>query len=143
MMYTNTAMTLFNHYLNDHQEDCYQKVILNQVFWNNDEGANVIKMGLEAADKATVFIPLDIAAKDGKIYCTAKDFQRLAHEEKNNYWTLQIGDKMLCGALELEITADTIISELDQLLDGVMTITRIDKKDFGSRFMRHWEVGGV
>jgi len=48
MMYTNTAMTLFNHYLNDHQEDCYQKVILNQVFWNNDEGANVIKMGLEA-----------------------------------------------------------------------------------------------
>ncbi len=67
---------------------------------------------------------------------TPKEFEKL--EYKAGYFTLQEGDRVVKGAIDFEITGK--ISDLDKEYEA-FTITSVDTKDFGSLYMRHWEVG--
>ena len=55
-------------------------------------------------------------------------------------WTLKPGDKICKGLIDQDFTK---ITDLEKAYDDVHDITKVDKKDFGSANMRHWEVGGA
>lgn len=86
------------------------------VFWDNCKGANVKKSGMETADSVVVFIPLA------------------------NMIAIKVGDYIVKGLVEDEVTK---ITDLEKKYQDVHVVTKVDKKDFGSASMRHWEVGGA
>lgn len=129
-MYTNADMTLYNRYLNPETRlDKWKLTHIKGVFWNNRKGANMRKGGMDTADSVLVLIPL---SKSGYV-------EPKAYTGADNTWTLKPGDKIVQGLIQLEVTH---ISELEKLYDHVHDITQVDKKDYGSQHMRHWEIGG-
>lgn len=115
-MYTNTDMTLYKREY-DHTTRLNKLVRheIKGVMWQDSKGANVNKSGMETADSVTVFVPLANMTVEPKI-----------------------GDYMVKGITTLEVTR---ISELEKLEDA-RVITKVDKKDYGSASMRHYELGG-
>lgn len=85
---------------------------------------------METADSVVVFIPLMLNG-----YVDPKQYVGL-----EGTWTLKPGDKIVKGLIEQDFTK---ITDLEKAYDDVHDITKVDKKDFGSANMRHWEVGGA
>lgn len=135
MMRTNADITIYNRYFDKATRlDKYQRTILYGVFWDERKAVNRLQSGLEDADKVTIIIPFTVITD--KKYVAPKEFEKL--QDKSNYFTLQEGDRVVKGAIDFEITGK--ISDLDKEYEA-FTITSVDTKDFGSLYMRHWEVG--
>lgn len=130
-MYTNANITLYNKYYDATTRlDKWKRTQIKGVFWDNCKGANVKKSGMEAADSVVVFILLSVSGYvDPKSYTGAE-----------GTWTLKPGDKICKGLIDQDFTK---ITDLEKAYDDVHDITKVDKKDFGSANMRHWEVGGA
>ena len=116
--------------------------VLRGVFLDASKAANVRASGLEGADSVNLFIPFSVRATDGvslmeKTYVDPKTFEKA--EDKSGIWTLQIGDFFVKG----EVVEDKDFQYINATYDDVYRITKVDKKDFGSEPMRHWEVGGA
>lgn len=116
-MYTNSDMTIYSKtYNQDTRIDEWVRHEIKNVFWDNCKGANVKKSGMDTADSVTVFIPLSSSSIEPKI-----------------------GDYIVKGIVKEEFTK---ITELSKKYSDSHVITKVDRKDFGSSVMRHWEVGG-
>ena len=89
---------------------------IRRVFWDDCKGANVKKSGMETADSVTVFIPLSSIRIKPKV-----------------------GDYIVKGIIKDEFTK---IADLSKRYADSHVVTKVDLKDFGSKSMRHWEVGG-
>lgn len=111
--------------------------VLRGVFMDSAKAANVRTSGLEGADSVNLFIPFDVSASDGKRYVDPKEFESAANKDK--LWTLRVGDFFVKG----EVVEDRDFQYINLNYDDVYRITKVDKKDFGSEAMRHWEVGGA
>lgn len=130
-MYTNANITLYNKYYDAVARlDKWKRTQLLGVFWDSCKGANVKKSGMETADSVIVFIPLNINGYVGPKQYTGAE----------GTWTLNQGDKICKGLIDQDFTK---ISDLEKAYSDVYDITKVDKKDFGSANMRHWEVGGA
>lgn len=118
-MYTNADCTIYHRVYdaNSHQEN-YVRTVLYGVFWENKKGINVIKSGMEKADQATIYIPFSVGP-----------------------FELKPGDRIVHGAVDLDVTGGRI-SEVEETYPDVLTVTSIDRMDYGRPEMRHWEVGG-
>lgn len=137
-MKTNADITIYSRYLDlITKVDKYQRTVLMGVFWESYQAVNVRKSGLDNADRVRVFIPHQVAVIGD--YRKPKAWQALG--DKAGFWTLQTGDKVVLGAVDYEI--EKVASELEKRFDDVLTLTKIDDKNFGSLALRHWEVGGV
>ena len=70
-------------------------------------------------------------------YISPKAFSRLGAEERENYFTLDIGDLIVKGDIDFEITGQKpfTIKNLEQNYDDVVCILAI------SKFSEHFEVG--
>ena len=115
--------------------------ILRGVFMDAAKAANVRTSGLEGADSVNLFVPFSVRATDGvslleKVYVDPKEFESAT--DKSGLWTLRIGDFFAKG----EVVEDKDFQYINANYDDVYRITKVDKKDFGSESMRHWEVGG-
>lgn len=131
-MYTNANITLYNKYYDTSTRlDKWKRTQLKGVFWNNTKAANVNKSGMESADSVNVLIPLSLS--NG--FIEPKSFIG-----EVGTWTLQPGDKICLGLIETDYTK---ITDLEKEHSNVHDITKVDKKDFGSQYMRHWKVGGA
>lgn len=116
-MYTNSDMTIYcKTYNQNTRTDEWVRHEINKVFWDNCKGSNVKKSGMDAADSVNVFIPLSSSSIEPKI-----------------------GDYIVKGIVKEEFTK---ITELSKKYSDSHVITKVDRKDFGSSVMRHWEVGG-
>lgn len=136
-MRTNADITLYSRYRDPiTQADQYQRTVLVGVFWDSYQAVNVRKSGLDNVDHVRVFISHQVSAMGE--YRKPKAWQQKA--DKVGFWTLQPGDKMVLGQVDYEI--EKTASELDKRFDDVLTITKIDDKNFGSPALQHWEVGG-
>lgn len=142
-MNTNADCTLFNAYIDQAEKiKKYQRTYLKSVFWNNVKAVNVIKSGLENANSVEIFIPFTVNTESKK-YVNPKHWNRILNNQKSNFWTLQCADIIVKGIIDYEIIGGNTLSVLQQNFDDVIIITSVDTKDFGSYFMRHWEVGGA
>lgn len=131
-MQTNAMATIYNHYIDQEtQEDQYQRTVIGPVFWDS---ASVID-----EEEVTVYIPFAVSSE--RQYVGPKAFAAL--ENKASYWTLGMEDKIVRGIIDFEPDENQRIGELEQMYDDVITIKRVDTRDYGSKSMQHWEVGGV
>lgn len=129
-MYVNANCTVYNRLYDPITRlDTWKRHQILGVFWSNRKGANTIKSGMSACDSVQVFIPLSVSGYvDPKSYTGAE-----------GTWTLQPGDKIVRELIDEDFTK---ITELEKSYRDVHDITTIDKKDYGSMPMQHWEVGG-
>lgn len=116
--------------------------VLRGVFMDASKASNVRASGLEGADSVNLFIPFSVHAVDGvsgreKVYASPKEYESAA--DKAGIWTLRIGDFFVGG----NVVEDKDFQYINLNYDDVYRITKVDKKDFGSESMRHWEVGGA
>ena len=134
-MINNTAITIYNKYV-DAGVEKYQRTVVANVQWENRKAINVIKSGLQDANSATITIPF---ARGTVNYTKPKAW--LALVAKTGYWTLAVGDYIVKGSVADEISSSFTISQLKAKYDDVVQITIVDTMDFGSSAMQHWEVG--
>lgn len=116
--------------------------VLRGVLMDASKASNVRTSGLEGADSVNLFIPFSVKAADGvslmdKTYVDPKEFESAADE--SGLWTLRIGDFFVKG----EVVEENDFQYINANYDDVYRITKVDKKDFGSESVRHWEVGGA
>ena len=128
--------------------DTYNITILRGVFLDVSKAANVMKSGLASADAATLYIPMSIQAVNAKTgkeqqFVSPKEYEQL--ENVSGYWTLRTGGKSSvtdCFFVKGEVVEEASYSDISRRYDDVYDVTSVDTKDFGSKSMWHWEVGG-
>lgn len=128
-MMTNTSMSVFNKYKSTYTDKIsYKKHLIKNVFWDDSLGVN-LDTGYENADKVNIYIPFN--KNDLSRYIEPKQYN-------GNGWTLQNGDFIIKGdAVETEVNGIKDLKDYE-----VFEITVIDKKDFGSTNMQHFEIRG-
>lgn len=140
-------MTMFPHTITVYSltenavtfEKVYNITVLKGVLVDESQGANVLKSGLTTADAATVFIPFWVDA-GLKAFIQEKEYERLAADEQIKHWTLRTGkDFFIRGEV---IEPGRTRQQLEEMYDGVYSITTVDTKDFGTADMQHWQIGG-
>lgn len=135
-MYTNTDITIYNKYLDSNTRlEKWQRTVFKGVFWDDKKGYNRLQSSIESVDEVFIVIPFNVGVD--KEYVPPIEFRKL--EDRANYFTIAEGDRVVKGDIDLEI--EEVQSELDKEYEA-FTITSVDTKDFGSKHMRHWEVGG-
>lgn len=119
--------------------------VISGVLLIANKAANIRDTGLESADAVTLFIPFGAVAKDGttqavKQYVSPIDFQNA--QDKSGLWTLSNNDGntfFVKGAV-VEVGKDEDF--ISAKYDDCYRVTSVDKKDFGSAGLQHFEVGG-
>jgi len=135
-MRTNSSITVYNKYIASGVET-YQRTQIFNIEWENHKGANIIKSGLMTADQATIYIPW---ARCG-LYLTPKVWLASTLTSKAGRWTLSMGDYIVRGLVEDEITTGFTMSDLKAKYDDVLQVKSIDIRDMGSISMWHIQVG--
>lgn len=130
-MYTNSSITIYNKYfIKSEKTDGYKRTVIKNAFYEERQATNRLQSGLIDADKVLVLIPFE-SLEIGE-YVPPREFEGL-----EGTFTIQNGDRIVKGEVLLEINKPT---ELDKEYEA-FTITSVDKKDFGSKKMRHFEIG--
>lgn len=119
-MITNTDITIYHRGIApDTRMDAYVRYPVYGVLWEERQAVNVINSGLKDADKVTVYV----------------------HINNMSGVIISNGDVIIRGICDREITADYRIAQLQRDYPSAV-VTSVDKKDFGSMRMRHYEIGG-
>ena len=115
-------MTIYNKYYNDYLDcELYQRTVVKDVGWNNKATSTVSDKGLMMADSVVVIV--DKIAN----YISPKQFARLTVDDKLNYFTFAMGDKIVKGECEFEVTgvAPYRIADLESDYDDVVNIVSV------------------
>jgi hypothetical protein len=113
----NADITIYNRY-NDkvNQIDKYQRTVIEGVNWQSKRNSTVSDKGVNVADTTLIFTDkLDN-------YISPKQFAKLKDEERSNYFTFGIGDKIVKGNVDFEVTK---IADLDKNFDIVVTLAAV------------------
>lgn len=133
-MITNSDITIYNKYFDKATRmDKWKRTVLSGVFWEEKLATNRLQSGVEHSDAIMVVVPLNVDTTE--TYLPPMEFKK--QENNIGYFTFQKGDRIVRGNIDFELENST---NLDKEYEA-FTITSIDTKDFGSSFMRHWEVG--
>ena len=132
VLFPNAAITIYNKfYDNTLERDCYKRTVIENVDWQEKQEGSIKEKGLVLDSSVKIFIDkLDN-------YISPKAFRRLGPKERENYFTLDIGDLIVKGDIDFEITSQKpfTIKNLEQNYDDVVCILAI------SKFSDHFEVG--
>lgn len=105
------------------------------VTWEDRKAARPLHADMIPSPEVIVYIPQLLRGD----YLNPLAFQALFN--KNGFWTLQLGDVLVRGLVEDEISPDFSIHDLKRKYDDVLVIRSIDSRDNGSLALRHWQVG--
>ncbi|MCC3870283.1 DUF6751 family protein [Terrisporobacter mayombei] len=134
VLFKNSDITIYNRYYdNSLGSDKYQRTIIKGVNWQGKRNGTVSDKGLLLADSTLIFIDkLDN-------YISPKRFAKLSDEDRKKHFTLGVGDKVVKGEADFEITGvkPYRISDLENEFDNVIDIKSVN--DLSS----HFEVEGV
>lgn len=125
-MLTNADVTIYNKYI-ENRETKYKKSFIKNVHWEDTEGFNILKSGLNSADKSKIYIPFESCEN----YKSPKEFKK-----NKEGFTIQSEDIIVKGLID-----DIDVDNLEKNYDYVRLITTVDIRDYGSENMRHFEVG--
>ncbi len=134
VLFKNADITIYNRYYdNSLGLDMYQRTVIEGVNWQNKRTGTVSDKGLLLADSTLVFVDkLDN-------YISPKKFAKLEPIEREKYFTLTIGDKIVKGEVDFEIIGikNYSINDLNNEFDDVITINSVNS------LSDHFEVEGV
>jgi hypothetical protein len=137
-------MTLFNSIYNKETERTeYVRTYLYDIDWQGEQAITVSDKGLLSADKITCFIPFKVESEINKEYVSPGEFNRLNIDEAKNFYTFKKGDFIVEDLIDFELSSyerGKQIKDLERIAT-VGTIVSVIKNDFGSEYLRHWEVG--
>jgi hypothetical protein len=152
-MRTNSNITIYNKFIDSttRSEKFQRTQIVDpsseySVVWSGMKASSILGSGGNiAANSTTVFIPF----ARGENYLEPKAWQAL--ETKTGYFTFQIGDFVVKGLIDDEIT-DAVtegevttpaftITDLKKKYDNVLSVSSVSPMDNGSFSMRHWQLG--
>ncbi|EJE7236678.1 hypothetical protein M5L40_003697 [Clostridium botulinum] len=134
VLFKNADITIFSKFydfIND--IDKYQRTVIKGVNWQGKRNGTVSDKGLLLADSTLIFVDkLDN-------YVSPKRFARLTPEERPNYFTFSVGDKIVKGEVDFEVTGISPyrMSDLEKNFDDVIDIKSV------SKLSSHFEVEGV
>lgn len=130
----NADITIYNKYYDLASDvDRYQRTVIKGVNWQGKRNGTVSDKGLLLADSTLIFIDkLDN-------YVSPKRFARLTPEERLNHFTLDIGDKIVKGEVDFEVTGikPFRIADLESEFDDVIDIKSVNP------LSNHFEIEGV
>lgn len=134
VLFKNADITVYNKYY-DLVSDThkYQRTVIKGVNWQGRRNGSVSDKGLLLADSTLVFIDkLDN-------YVSPKRFMKLKPTDREKYFTLAIGDKIVKGEVDFEITGvkPFRLSDLENEFDDVIDIKSVNE------LSSHFEVEGV
>jgi len=149
-MYMPHTVTLYNvEHITDPEtfEDVFKNniTILHGVFMDASRAANIRATGLESADFVNLYVPFDVDATDGitgepKKYIDTIEYWNLS--DKSGYYTFTEGrNTFFVKGVAVEPDKDD--GYINLAYDDVYRVTKVDKKDFGSPAMQHFEIGGA
>ena len=116
-------------------------------FWGDvlliaSKAANVWATGLEGADAVNLHIPFGVRSVDGltgeeKTYVDPVEGWK-REQDKSKVWTIAVGTVFVKGKV---VDPEATRTALEPGYDDVYQVTKVDKIDFGSPDMQHWEMG--
>lgn len=123
-----------------HETTVNHITVLEGVLWIDSKAANVRATGLEGADAIDLQIPFNVKAYDGetgagKRYADPIEYWK---SDKSELWTIAIGTVCVKGKV---VEPKATRAQLELAYDNVVQATKVDKIDFGSPGMMHFEVG--
>jgi hypothetical protein len=119
-MITESNMTIYAK-ANTNDTEVWTRTVFYKVHWEDAKGANVAKSGTLEADRVTVFVPFASGAL-----------------------VVKIGDVLVRGIVsDNPASPGFSIKGLKATYASVATIRSIDKNDYGSRSLRHWQLGAT
>ncbi|NFL57804.1 hypothetical protein FDB60_01790 [Clostridium botulinum] len=131
VLFKNADITIYNHcYDSENAYDMYKRIVIEGVNWQSKRNATVSDKGVNVANTTLIFIDkLDN-------YVSPRQFQLLSNEERKNEFTFAIGDKIVKGNINFEITnlKPHSLVDLQKNFDDVVTIVAIRE------LSNHWEV---
>lgn len=134
VLFKNSDITVYNKYYDPYNDMYkYQRVVIKGVNWQSKRTGTVSDKGLLLADSTLIFIDkLDN-------YISPKRFAKLESIEREKYFTLTIGDKIVKGEVDFEIIGikNYSINDLNNEFDDVITIKSVNS------LSDHFEVEGV
>ena len=134
VLFKNSDITIYNRYYDKSLgADKYQRTVIKGVNWQGKRNGTVTDKGLLLADSTLIFIDkLDN-------YISPKKFARLQPLEREKYFTFALGDKIVKGNVEFEITGikPYRIADLENEFDDVIDIKSVNE------LSGHFEVEGV
>jgi len=134
VMFKNADITIYNRYYDlANDVDRYQRTVIKGVNWQGKRNGTVSDKGLLLADSTLIFIDkLDN-------YVSPKRFAKLTTEERLNHFTLNIGDKIVKGEVDFEVTGikPFRIADLESEFDDVIDIKSVNP------LSNHFEIEGV
>ncbi len=141
-MLTNTPITLYNKYYNRNTGlDEWHRTYISIANWQGEIGVSVGDKGLNSADTANIYIPMD-ANFEGKTYVGPKTYANLSPDKLENHFTFSPDDKIVKGIINFEITGTrpNTIAGLEDRFDDVLNIIGVSVWDQGSLSMQHYKV---
>ena len=135
-MITNTAITVYNKYVDARQEK-YQRAEILAVLWESAVAIAKRRGADLSANKAVIAIPFS----EGAQYSSPKVWLALETLVRETRWTLNEGDVIVRGIVTDEIPADLTLSALKAKYEDVFEIVSVSRMDQGSLNTHHWEVG--
>lgn len=134
VLFKNADITIYNKWYDSINDiDKYQRTVIKGVNWQGKRNGTVSDKGLLLADSTLIFIDkLDN-------YVSPKRFLKLSSEERPNYFTFSVGDKIVKGEVDFEVTGikPYRLSDLENEFDDVIDIKSANE------LPTHWEVEGV
>lgn len=134
VLFKTSDITIYNKYYDPYNDIYkYQRTVIKGVNWQSKRTGTVSDKGLLLADSTLIFIDkLDN-------YISPKRFAKLESIEREKYFTLTIGDKIVKGEVDFEIIGikNYSINDLNNEFDDVITINSVNS------LSDHFEVEGV
>ena len=134
VLFKNADITIYNRYYdNSLGADRYQRTVIKGVNWQGKRNGTVSDKGLLLADSTLIFVDkLDN-------YVSPKRFAKLSDEDRIKYFTFAIGDKIVKGEVDFEITGvrPYRIADLENEFDDVVDIKSVNL------LSGHFEIEGV
>ena len=133
VLFKNADITIYNKYFDIASGyDKYQRTAIKGVDWQGKRNATVSDKGLVLADSILIFLD------KSDNYISPKRFRKLSNVDRIDYFTLSVGDKIVKGESDFEITGvkPNSIADLENNFDDVVTILGI------TPCSNHWEVEG-
>lgn len=147
-MQTNCSITLYNKYIDKTTtKECYKKTIIEKANWQGGSQSSMAttttgKGVLNVVDSINIFIPF-INNFSSKTYIEPKAWNKLLDIDRDNFFTFQQTDFIVKGVCSFEFVPVTnLIGNLTKDYDNVITIMSAIVNDNGSKYMKHYSVGG-
>lgn len=121
-MKTNSDLTIYHKSVDSStRTEVWTAYQVNQILWENRKAANVIRSGLLEADSVAVYVP----------------FARELPDD------LKPGDVLVKGLVYDQIDSSFTISDLKRKYTDVVVVRSVDRMDYGSLHLQHWQIGAA